>query len=74
MTNAAYEAILIPTEKIEDLVRYLVENALGPQEAIGLLYAAIRIIDELNGHPRSSPEQLGQELTTCLLMAEKAMQ
>lgn len=73
MTNAAYEAILIPTEKIEDLVRYLVENASGPQEAIGLLHAAIRIIDELNGHPRS-PEQLGQELTTCLLMAEKAMQ
>lgn len=69
-----YEKIVIPQEKIEALILFLQQVALGPQEAIGMLHSAIRIISDLPGQPFRSAEQLGQELTACLLMAEGQMQ
>lgn len=68
-----YQKIIIPEAKIEALVTFLINIAEGPAEAIGMLHAAIHAIDQINGAPRS-PEQLGQELTTCLLLQQRQMQ
>ncbi len=80
MPNATegYEKVQIPPEKIEALINFLLEVSQGPQEAIGMLHAAIVAIDTMNAELRNEPprsaERLGQELTACLLLSKKAMQ
>lgn len=68
-----YRKIEIPQAKIEALINFLLVTSEGPAEATGMLHAAIKAIDDINGTSRT-PEQLGQELTTCLLLAQRAMQ
>lgn len=76
--HLGYEKVFIPTEKVDALIQFLLLASQGPQEAIGMLHAAIKIIDEMNAKsngelPRSA-ELLGQELTACILLSQKAMQ
>lgn len=68
-----YEEISIASEKIEALMHFLLNVAQGPQEAVGMLHQAIVKINALKEKP-STPEELGQELTACILLSRREMQ
>ena len=55
-----YEMQVIDTERVQDLVAYLMLNSQGPRDAYALLVCAIWQISKLNDPP-ISVEQLAQE-------------
>jgi len=77
-SHEGYQRIEIDSAKVEVLVKFLISISKGPSEAIALLHTAIQTVDIINANlintEPQSPEALGQELTTGLLLAQGSVQ